>query len=99
MFSTEVGSTTNSSFFRFKARSCWFVGIHMGVSENSRFSPPTQIIHGLIGISIINHPFLGENPYFWKHPHRDSLHVWSVESLTLHNKPSTTTCLDARQVF
>ena len=29
----------------------------MGVSENSGFSP--QIIHGLIGFSIVNHPFWG----------------------------------------
>ena len=29
----------------------------MGVSKNSGFSP--QIIHGLIGFSIVNHPFWG----------------------------------------
>ena len=29
----------------------------MGVSENSGFYP--QLIHGLIGCSIINHPFWG----------------------------------------
>ena len=45
----------------------------LGVSENGGFY--TQIIHGLIGVSIINHPFLGENPYFWKHPY--SYHVLS----------------------
>ena len=28
----------------------------------------SQIIHGLIGFSIINHPFWGKHPYFWKHP-------------------------------
>ena len=27
-----------------------------------------QIIHGLIGFSIVNHPFWGY-PYFWKHPY------------------------------
>ena len=39
---------------------CWWrfcYGIHQGVSKNRGFSP--QIIHFLIGFSIINHPFWG----------------------------------------
>ena len=36
----------------------------MCVSEN-RGTPKSSI---LIGISIINHPFWGKTPYFWKHP-------------------------------
>ena len=38
----------------------------MDVSENSGFSP--QIIHGLIGFSIILTIHFGVFPYFWKHP-------------------------------
>ena len=34
-----------------------FILVYMDVSENSGFSP--QIIHGLIGVSIINHAFWG----------------------------------------
>ena len=34
--------------------------VHMDVSKNSGFSP--QIIHELIGFSIINHPFWGVFP-------------------------------------
>ena len=37
----------------------------MGVSKN-RGTPKSSI---LIGFSIINHPFWGVSPYFWKHPH------------------------------
>ena len=48
----------------------------MDVSENSGFSP--QIIHGLIGFSIINHPFGGNTPIFgstpiWKLPNGRTL--------------------------
>ena len=38
---------------------CW-----MGVSENGGTSKSSI----LIGFSIINHPFWGISPYFWKHP-------------------------------
>ena len=30
--------------------------------------PSPQSIHGLTGISMINHPCWGKHPYFWKHP-------------------------------
>ena len=40
--------------------------IYMGVSKNSGFYP--QIIHGLIGFSIINHPFWGVFPLFLETP-------------------------------
>ena len=40
---------------------------HMDVSENSGFFPPKSSM--LIGFSIINHPFWGVSPYFWKHPY------------------------------
>ena len=43
-------------------------GIHVDVSENSGFSTPNHPI--LIKFSIINHPFWGFSPYFWKHPCR-----------------------------
>ena len=39
----------------------------MGVSENSG-TPKSSIS---IGVSIINHPFWGKTPYFWKHPYWD----------------------------
>jgi len=49
----------------------------LGVSENGGFS--TQIIHGLIGVSIINHPFWGKNPIFGNtHILIMSYHVLSV---------------------
>ena len=38
----------------------WVFPKNMGVSP--------QIIHGSIGVSIINHPFWG-TPNFWKHPY------------------------------
>ena len=38
---------------------------YLGVSKN-RGGPPKSSI--LIGFSIINHPFWGFSPYFWKHP-------------------------------
>ena len=38
--------------------------IEMGVSENSG-TPKSSLF--LIGFSIINHPFWGFSPYFWKH--------------------------------
>ena len=37
----------------------------MDVSENSG-TPKSSI---LIGFSIINHPFWGKHPYFWKQPY------------------------------
>ena len=40
---------------------------YMDVSENSGCSP--QIIHGLIGFSIINHPFWGNSPIFGNNTH------------------------------
>ena len=39
----------------------------MDVSEN-RGTPKSSI---LIGFSIINHPFWGFSPYFWKHPYNN----------------------------
>ena len=36
----------------------------MSVSKNNG-TPKSWI---LIGFSIMNHPFLGKTPYFWKHP-------------------------------
>ena len=37
---------------------------YMGVSKNNG-TPKSSI---LIGFSLINHPFWGFSPYFWKHP-------------------------------
>ena len=37
----------------------------MGVSKTNG-TPKSSI---LIGFSIINHPFWGVSPYFWKHPY------------------------------
>ena len=45
----------------------WLVN-HMDVSKN-RGTPKSSI---LIGVSLINHPFWGFSPYFWKHPHNFS---------------------------
>ena len=46
----------------------------MDVSEHKEFSP--QIIHGLIGFSIILPSILGAHPYSWKHPiSREFLHL------------------------
>ena len=42
-----------------------YIYIFLDVSENSGFSP--QIIHGLIGFSIIDHPFWG-TPIFGNTP-------------------------------
>ena len=55
------------------------VEIHMGVSENSGFSP--QIIHYNRVFSIINHPFLGTT-IFGKHPYQilASSTSWNCES-------------------
>ena len=41
--------------------------VHMDVSKNSGFSP--QIIHELIGFSIINHPFWGVFPLIFGNTH------------------------------
>ena len=41
---------------------------HMDVSENNGTSKSSIFI----GFSIINHPFWGIYPYFWKHPHHSS---------------------------
>ena len=51
---------------------CWIscplgLDVYLGVSKKiGVFSPPNHPF--LIGFSIINHPFLGFSPYFWKHP-------------------------------
>ena len=50
---------------------------YMGVSKNSGI-PKSSI---LIGFSIINHPFWGFSPYFWKHPHHIITHPWMCEFL------------------
>ena len=42
-----------------------FGQLNVGVSKNSG-TPKSSI---LIGVSIINHPFWGFYPYFWKHPY------------------------------
>ena len=42
----------------------FIVEVHVGVSKN-RGTPKSSI---LIGFSLINHPFWGFSPYFWKHP-------------------------------
>ena len=41
----------------------------MDLSENSGFSPKSS--HQKIGFWIINHPFWGFPPIFWKHPYGD----------------------------
>ena len=43
------------------------VEIKLGVSKNSGI-PKSSI---LIWFSLINHPFWGKTPYFWKHPHHE----------------------------
>ena len=48
---------------------------HMGVSKNMGKPPKSSI---LIGFSIINHPFWGFSPYFWKHLYTDELGDWKV---------------------
>ena len=45
---------------------------YMGVSKN-RDTPKSSI---LIGFSIINHPFWGFSPYFWKQPYIDCLYFF-----------------------
>ena len=42
------------------------ITLHMGVSNNNG-TPKSSI---LIRFSIINHPFWGFSPYFWKHPYK-----------------------------
>ena len=46
----------------------------MGVSKN-RGTPKSSI---LIGFSIINHPFWGFYPYFWKHPDEHEIR-WLIQ--------------------
>ena len=41
--------------------------VDMGVSKNMGTPPKSSILIGFG--SIINHPFWGFSPYFWKHPH------------------------------
>ena len=54
--------------------------LHMGVSKNNG-TPKSSI---LIGFSIINHPFWGFSPYFWKYPYG----VYGVDYQRYHpNKP------------
>ena len=43
---------------------------HMGVSKNNG-TPKSSI---LIGFSLVNHPFWGFSPYFWKHPYTMAAH-------------------------
>ena len=50
----------------------------MGVSKNSG-TPKSSI---LIGCSIINHPFWGFSPYFWKHPY-NARYVFLIVSISL----------------
>ena len=57
--------------------SCFFIQItkqHTGVSKN-RGTPKSTI---LIGFSIINHPFWGFSPYFWKHPYINRSNIWCI---------------------
>ena len=54
----------------------------MGVSKNSGTSKSSIFI----GFSIINHPFWGNYPYFWKHPYhlieiRPFLFCWRGKAL------------------
>ena len=44
----------------------FFLSSHKGVEPKIMGKPPKSSI--LIGFSIINHPFWGVSPYFWKHP-------------------------------
>ena len=44
--------------------------VYMGVSKNRATPKPST----LIGFSIINHPFWGFSPYFWKHPYLPGHH-------------------------
>ncbi len=44
----------------------------MGVSENKGGPPKSSI---LTRFSIINHPFWGFSPYFWKHPY-SQMNIW-----------------------
>ena len=48
----------------------------MDVSENSG---TPQIIHFNRVFSIINHPFWGEHPYFWKHPNNGNMKISNSE--------------------
>ena len=59
----------------FEFRVCQLLN-HMGVSKNNG-TPKSSI---LIGFSIINHPFWGFSPYFWKHPY----HVFPLKPSRLH---------------
>ena len=43
---------------------------HMGVSENSGFSPPNHPIKNR-GFHYFHHPIWGKIPYFWKHPYSE----------------------------
>ena len=54
---------------------------HMDVSENSGI-PKSSI---LIGFSIINHPFLGALPYFWKHPYKDPYKTTRIQNGIQHS--------------
>ena len=56
----------------------------MDVSKNGGFSP--QIIHGLIGFSIIfTIHFGGNTPIFWKHP--DGIPIVESEGFRIPIKP------------
>ena len=56
--SCRAGFTRNSS------------DLDMGVNPNiGVFAPQIMNANRGLGISIINHPFWGVSPYFWKHPY------------------------------
>ena len=68
----KVPSEASGTFFDLCVSSSHLgdlVSSQMDVSENSG-TPKSSI---LIGYSIINHPFWGKHPYFWKHPNRSIL--------------------------
>ena len=54
---------------------------HMGVSEYGGFFP--QIIHGLIGFSIINHPFWGTTIF-------GNTHIYIYIYINIHAHPKST---------
>ena len=45
-----------------------------------KYGKTPQIIPCLIGFSIINHPFWGFSPYFWKHPCRTPMFLVAWKS-------------------
>ena len=47
-------------------RHCPLIGLPLGVSENSGFSPKSSILIRVF--QYFHHPFWGKHQYFWKHP-------------------------------